>query len=115
VLACACKCRPASISSIWRADVVGYFWEKPQELIQSQFCYQRCSSEIRYSTKPPRTAADALHSENEVGAAANSLNQHKAYTTHTPVTDRSLWSCNAKHSRIHRSSNCMPNYLQKVG
>ncbi len=55
--------------------------EKPRGFIQSQLCYQRCSSEIRYSTKHPRTAADALHWENEVGAAANSLKQHNAYNT----------------------------------
>lgn len=61
--------------------------EKPRGFIQSQLCYQRCSSEIRYSTKHPRTAADALHWENEVGAAANSLKQHNAYNTQRLQTE----------------------------
>lgn len=50
--------------------------EKPPGFVQSQLCF----SEIRYSTKHPHTAADALHWENEVGAA-NSLKQHNAYIT----------------------------------
>lgn len=119
VLVCACGCRPASIFSIWRPDVVGYFWAKPQELIQSQFCYQRCSREIRYSTKRPRTAADAPHWENEVGAAANSLNQHNAYITVTgyrqiPVALQCK-PLNIRENPGGVQTPRLPNYKLKVG
>lgn len=120
-IVCACECRPASISSLSGGQMS---WassgrEKPRESIQSQFCYQRCSREIRHTTKHPRTAADALHWENEVGAAANSLNQHNAYITDTGYRQSPAvlqWKPpNTRENPVGVQTPRLPKYQQKVG